>query len=427
MKKNISLILILLILVSQFAVFAITPTDIQNHWAKSDIDDLVNRKIVNGYNDGSFRPNNNISIEEFIKLVVVTMNNNVQPSKTGKWSDPYIAKAIETNLIREKEFVNYILPITREEMAFIIINALKQKGDGYDNLSLTSYIVDDVFDIFQTNDDYYNSVIMAFRTGLITGYTIDKNVQNVTQRFNFRPKGNATRAEAVTVLMRLIEPSRRVAYTPPSTEVSSNRSIIYPVLRGDGADAYYEDDMVYLQPWKGKYYDEAIQVAKIIKESALEQQKLNNINSFAYSNTENQFGVAWSMFEDEMIDQYTMEQIMYAIIGSIDVDNLYFGGKSKPYSIHISPTDNNLYGIPNYKTFEYELNRMKPTIDPIFDFLFESQSEKQRIYSMINDRINDPVMPVINTVVNGRNVAFYSDTTQIVIDISTQDYQTNLK
>jgi hypothetical protein len=29
--------------------------------------------------------------------------------------------------------------------------------------------------------------------------------------------------------------------------------------------------------------------------------------------------------------------------------------------------------------------------------------------------------------VNGRNVAFYSDTTQIVIDISTQDYQTNLK
>ncbi len=43
--------------------------DIQNHWAKQNIEESYDRKIINGYEDGSFKPDNNISRIEFIAIL----------------------------------------------------------------------------------------------------------------------------------------------------------------------------------------------------------------------------------------------------------------------------------------------------------------------------------------------------------------------
>lgn len=48
---------------------AIQFTDISKHWAESTIKSFVNSKYINGYNDGTFRPDNLITRAEFVKIL----------------------------------------------------------------------------------------------------------------------------------------------------------------------------------------------------------------------------------------------------------------------------------------------------------------------------------------------------------------------
>ena len=43
--------------------------DISNHWAKDKISQWVNGGIVSGYQDSTFKPDNNITRAEFMALV----------------------------------------------------------------------------------------------------------------------------------------------------------------------------------------------------------------------------------------------------------------------------------------------------------------------------------------------------------------------
>ncbi len=45
-------------------------TDISGHWAEKNINDLVNMGIINGYDNGTFKPDNNITRAEAATLVL---------------------------------------------------------------------------------------------------------------------------------------------------------------------------------------------------------------------------------------------------------------------------------------------------------------------------------------------------------------------
>ena len=47
--------------------------DIEKHWAKDEIQAIIAMGIVNGYPDGTFRPNNKISRAEFSKMIVTAL------------------------------------------------------------------------------------------------------------------------------------------------------------------------------------------------------------------------------------------------------------------------------------------------------------------------------------------------------------------
>ena len=44
-------------------------SDIENHWAKTDIIYLMERGVMEGYSDGTFKPDKNITRAEFLKMV----------------------------------------------------------------------------------------------------------------------------------------------------------------------------------------------------------------------------------------------------------------------------------------------------------------------------------------------------------------------
>lgn len=68
-KKIISLVLVLSMILPVSAFSFAESTDIENHWARNEIEYLLNKKIVSGYSDGNFKPNQSITRAEFFKVI----------------------------------------------------------------------------------------------------------------------------------------------------------------------------------------------------------------------------------------------------------------------------------------------------------------------------------------------------------------------
>ena len=67
MRNKILVFLMMIVLFITTTVFAATFTDLpDDHWAINYITDLTEKQVVNGYPDGTFRPEETISRGEFL-------------------------------------------------------------------------------------------------------------------------------------------------------------------------------------------------------------------------------------------------------------------------------------------------------------------------------------------------------------------------
>ena len=68
--KRIAFLLVFTMILSSFSfVFANSFSDIEDHWAKNEIKSLTEKGLIEGYLDGTFRPNNDITRAEFMTLI----------------------------------------------------------------------------------------------------------------------------------------------------------------------------------------------------------------------------------------------------------------------------------------------------------------------------------------------------------------------
>ncbi|WP_414754895.1 glycoside hydrolase family 10 protein [Anabaena sp. CCY 9910] len=81
-------------------------SDIPNHWARPFIEALAARRILNGYPDGTFRPNNSVTRAEFAAIVAAVFNISVKRPyinftdvPTSNWAANAIKKAYETGFL----------------------------------------------------------------------------------------------------------------------------------------------------------------------------------------------------------------------------------------------------------------------------------------------------------------------------------------
>jgi len=81
--------------VSQTKVFASTPihfTDVkETDWFYKDVMELTRRGLISGYSDNTFKPSAQIRVDEFIKILVSAIDENImipeiKTDKTAKIS-----------------------------------------------------------------------------------------------------------------------------------------------------------------------------------------------------------------------------------------------------------------------------------------------------------------------------------------------------
>lgn len=68
MKKKLAAIILAMVVMLTPMAQAANFSDTKGHWAESTIDNMVDFGIINGYKDGTFRPNNNMTRAEFVVM-----------------------------------------------------------------------------------------------------------------------------------------------------------------------------------------------------------------------------------------------------------------------------------------------------------------------------------------------------------------------
>ncbi|MFW5647534.1 MAG: S-layer homology domain-containing protein, partial [Candidatus Alkaliphilus sp. MAG34] len=164
--------------------------DIEGHWAQNTIEDMVNEEIIEGYPDGTFRPNKNITRAEFTSLLVRAFDLKPGPGKVfsdtaNHWAEDYIKTANYHGLVNgySDTLFGPDDPVTREQIAVMVVNATK-----VELLDESKTFTDSA----QISVWAKEPVAKAAAAELIVGYPDG----------TFKPKANATRAEAAVILDR---------------------------------------------------------------------------------------------------------------------------------------------------------------------------------------------------------------------------------
>ena len=165
--------------------------DIANHWAEKFITELVAIGAVNGYLDGTFKPDNSITRAEFATMMVKGFklepgNGKVFSDTGGHWAKDSIKTAAAHGIVSGYDETSFGPDdlITREQMAVMISKAAHLSGREGKTFADSNHIA------------HWAKAAVAAASGknIISGYPDN----------SLRPRAHATRAEAVTVIVKVL-------------------------------------------------------------------------------------------------------------------------------------------------------------------------------------------------------------------------------
>lgn len=183
--------------------WAVSPTvsftDIKGHWAAKDITNAAKSGMIQGYPDGTFRPEQTITQEQFLTLV-----ERIIPKFTGHEPDAFIQEtylAAAKGRWSEKTYRHLvaagIMPtgkpaegMNRLEATRVLLAALGHQSEGEKYRGTKSIFFSD---LSIDNADQVMTVYPAYKMGIMAGYPDG----------TFRPQATISRAQAVVLLNRL--------------------------------------------------------------------------------------------------------------------------------------------------------------------------------------------------------------------------------
>ncbi|WP_019227291.1 S-layer homology domain-containing protein [Sedimentibacter sp. B4] len=211
-SKILNKILLLTVVIS--LLFTMTAnaaafTDISTHWAKSYIERVAAKGIVSGYDNGTFKPDNNVTVLEALVMIsrlydidddlkekiveeyepsLKTMTNTLY----NEWSFEYLSVIIELGVVSENGIEDMFAKktifqqATREEIAVLLTKAM-MLGDEAQSLKVYTLPFADAAKISTSARPY---VYVMY----------DKDIFEGDSNKNINPSNKITRAEIATLL-----------------------------------------------------------------------------------------------------------------------------------------------------------------------------------------------------------------------------------
>lgn len=180
-------------------------SDVQGNWAESDIELMASKFVVQGYPDGSFRPDGAVTRAEFtamlLRLIGIPVDANAADTfadvAPGAWYAPAVATAAEKGIVLGYSATSFGPndSLTREQLVAILVRAAQLQGwvNPAQAATGTTTLQQTFTDVSQLDSWAQADVAIAVANGLVRGRTATTLV----------PLGTTTRAEAATWVARL--------------------------------------------------------------------------------------------------------------------------------------------------------------------------------------------------------------------------------
>jgi hypothetical protein len=208
-KQRILVVVVMVLLVFAGLMMAARPaaadtfSDVQSsYWAYDAINSLSGQGYITGYPYGNFAPDALITRAEFVSIMDKVLKLPAyDPAKPGfsdisggDWYYNSVETAVHDGIA--KGYGNGIFrpgyPITREEMACILVQALGIPSQVAANMGTKTNFTDDA----RISDWARGYVVVAVQNlGLLKGYPDS----------SFKPQSDATRAEACTMIENFLK------------------------------------------------------------------------------------------------------------------------------------------------------------------------------------------------------------------------------
>ncbi len=169
----------------------------KDDWYFESVEELSEKGIISGDGSGKFMPNDNVTREQFLKMLIEAAGIETEEAENtfadvkDLWYKPYVLKAKDfgiVNGISDTEF-GIGSHITRQDMAVMISRTIEKLG-----IETETNDVSDFADIGMVSDYAKDAVKFMKSIGLIEGYNNE-----------YRPDDNLTRAEAAKVICGLLK------------------------------------------------------------------------------------------------------------------------------------------------------------------------------------------------------------------------------
>ncbi len=168
------------------------------NWAEESILRLAEKGIVAGMGDKLFNPNGNVTREQFVKMLVLSLG--LPADQTGvsftdvsanDWYAPYVMSAYSLGIVTGKDNGSFGTGenITREDMAVMVYRAVKEASSQLTLTAEVTYADEGDFSAYAAEN-----IKALGSAGIITGMPDG----------TFMPKSFSTRAQAAVILDRLI-------------------------------------------------------------------------------------------------------------------------------------------------------------------------------------------------------------------------------
>ncbi|MFC5471847.1 S-layer homology domain-containing protein, partial [Cohnella suwonensis] len=195
-RKIAATVLVFCLVVSSYAVTAgAAAIDTTGHWAAAQLNEWVDKGFLKGYEDGSLKPDNQISRAEFIALVNRSFGFSEKAEisfsdvNESNWAYVEVQKAVAAGYFNgyEDGKIGASRSINRQEVA-VIISRLLGLDENEDAAA-----------------DFADSASLAYWSAGAVGAALEKGIMKGYEDGSFQPARAITRAEAVVTLNRAIE------------------------------------------------------------------------------------------------------------------------------------------------------------------------------------------------------------------------------
>mgnify|MGYP006068135281 CR=1 FL=1 len=230
MKKIISLFMVLAMCMSFTPALAVDTSvapqkeyrqtfwDVsKDHWAFSYIGELVDKGVLAGYENGSFRPENTVTRAEWAKIMVlaaglpVNDNNVYFTDMQGHWANMYVNTARDYLSAYTDGTYKPDQAAVRED---VTVSMVRLKG--YDTSNVDYSYLNQFSDTVSISNSLKAYVAVAVEKGLIDGF----------EDGTFRGQNTLTRAEAAALLWRAFQygSDNKLADIPDTTIATAKPS-----------------------------------------------------------------------------------------------------------------------------------------------------------------------------------------------------------